>query len=151
MRRILIENARRKKSLERGGNRQRVELDESILVGPQEIRPDELLALNDALEKLSEQDKTTAELIKLRIFAGVSVKRAAQMLGLSASKAYADLEYARAWLRLEMGKSDTTSSQTTPACALVITRRASVSLAFGTSVHVSFCHSVLTGESVRVA
>jgi RNA polymerase sigma factor (TIGR02999 family) len=109
MRRILVENARHKKSLKRGGDRQRVELDESILVGPQEIRPDELLALNDALDKLSEQDKVTAELIKLRIFGGVSVKRAAQMLGLSASKAYADLEYARAWLRLEIGKSDTIS------------------------------------------
>ena len=63
--------------------------------------------MNDALDKLSEQDKITVELIKLRIFGGVSVKRAAQMLGISASKAYADLEYARAWLRLEMGKSDT--------------------------------------------
>ncbi|MHC4425780.1 MAG: ECF-type sigma factor [Planctomycetota bacterium] len=109
MRRILVENARRKKSLKHGGDRKRVELDESILLGAQEIDPDNLLALNDALDKLSEEDKMAADLIKLRIFGGLAVKRAAEMLGVSSSKAYAELEYARAWLRLEIGKSDTTS------------------------------------------
>jgi RNA polymerase sigma factor (TIGR02999 family) len=109
MRRILVENARRKKSLKHGGDRKRVELDESILLGAPEIDPDNLLALNDALDKLSEEDKMAADLIKLRIFGGLAVKRAAEMLSVSSSKAYADLEYARAWLRLEIGKSDTTS------------------------------------------
>jgi RNA polymerase sigma factor (TIGR02999 family) len=108
MRRILIENARRKKSLKYGGDRQRVELDESILIATQEICPDDLLALNDALDKLSEKDKIAADLIKVRIFAGLTVKQAAEMLDVSLSKAYADLEYARAWLRLEIGKSETT-------------------------------------------
>lgn len=109
MRRILVENARRKKSMKRGGNRKRVKLDESILIAPQEIYPDDLLTLNDALDKLSEEDKIAADLIKLRIFGGLTVKQAAEMLRVSPSKAYADLEYARAWLRLEIGKSDKTS------------------------------------------
>ena len=108
MRRILIENARRKKSLKRGGERQRVELDESILIAPQKIRPEDLLALNDALDKFSEKDKTAVELIKLRIFGGLTVKQAAEVLGLSISKVYADLEYARAWLRLEIVNSGKT-------------------------------------------
>jgi RNA polymerase sigma factor (TIGR02999 family) len=108
MRRILVENARRKKSLKYGGDRQRVELDESLFVSAQEILPDDLLALNDALDRFSEEDKMAADLIKLRVFGGLLVKQAAEMLGVSLSKAYGDLEYALAWLRLEMSKSDTT-------------------------------------------
>jgi len=77
MRRILVENARRKRSLKRGGDRQRVRLDESLLVDVKEIQPDDLLALNDALDKLSRQDKVVADLIKLRIFAGLTVNEAA--------------------------------------------------------------------------
>lgn len=107
MRRILVENARRKKSLKRGGDQQRVDLDESILLATQSTCPDDLLALDDALDKLAGQDNRAADLIKLRIFGGVAVKHAAEMLGISSSKAYADLEYARAWLRLEIGKSNT--------------------------------------------
>ena len=103
MRRILVEGARRKKSLKRGGDRQRVEFDESLLIGTQEVRPDDLLALNDALDRLSEQDKVAADLIKLRIFGGLTVKQAAETLGISPSKAYSDLQYAIAWLRVEMG------------------------------------------------
>lgn len=109
MRRILVENARRKKSLKRGGDRQRVKLDESILIAPQEIRPDDLLALDDALDKLSDEDKMAADLIKLRVFGGLTVDQAAEMLEVSTSKAYSDLNYARAWLRLYMGKSETRS------------------------------------------
>ncbi len=103
MRRILVESARRKKSTKHGGDRQRVELDESIVLGTQEIRPDDLLAMNDALDKLSQQDQTASDLIKLRIFGGLTVTQAAEIVGVSVSKAYADLEYARAWLHLEMG------------------------------------------------
>jgi RNA polymerase sigma factor (TIGR02999 family) len=109
MRRILVESARRKKSLKRGGDKQRVELDESILIATQGqgVSADDLLALNDALDKLTEKDKIAGDLIKLRIFGGLTMKQAAEMIGVSPSKAYADLEYARAWLRLEIGKSDT--------------------------------------------
>jgi len=103
MRRILVESARRKNSLKRGADKHRVDLDESILVGEQTICPDDLLALNDALDKLAALDKTAADLLKLRIFGGLTVKQAAEMIGVSLSKAYADLEYACAWLRLEMG------------------------------------------------
>ncbi len=109
MRRILVENARKKKSLKWGGDKKRVEFDESLLVAAQEIHPDDLLALDDALDKLSEEDKMATELIKLRVFGGLTVEQAAEMLQISPSKAYADLEYARAWLRLDMGRSETKS------------------------------------------
>jgi RNA polymerase sigma factor (TIGR02999 family) len=104
MRRILIENARRKKSLRRGGDRQRVELDESLLIAPQYIGPDDLLALNEALEKLAYTDRNKADLVKLRIFAGLNSKQAADILDISESKASEDLAYARAWLCLEIRK-----------------------------------------------
>jgi len=103
MRRILVENARRKNSLKHGGERQRVELDESVLLCAQEIRPEDLLVVNDALDKLSQQDQPASDLIKLRIFGGLTVAQAAEVVGVSVSKAYADLEYARAWLHLEVG------------------------------------------------
>lgn len=103
MRRILVDNARRKKSLKRGGDRQRVELDESIILGEQMVCPDDLLTLNDTLDRLATHDQLAADLVKLRIFGGFPVKEAAELMGMSPSKAYADLEYALAWLRLEMG------------------------------------------------
>jgi RNA polymerase sigma factor (TIGR02999 family) len=103
MRRILIENARRKNRFKRGGGRQRVELDESILLCAQEIQPEDLLVVNDALDKLSQQDQTASDLFKLRLFGGLTVAQAAEIVGVSVSKAYADLEYARAWLHLEVG------------------------------------------------
>ena len=107
MRRILVDNARRKTSLRRGGDRQRIELDDSIVGAVQEIRPEDLLALNDALDKLSQQDKVASDLIKLHLFGGLAVKQAAEILGISTSKAYADLQYVKAWLRLEMANSNT--------------------------------------------
>jgi RNA polymerase sigma factor (TIGR02999 family) len=109
MRRILIENARNKKSLKRGGDRQRVKLDESILVTPEDIPPDDLLAFNEALEKLAQKDGAKADLIKLRVFAGLTGKQAAQILEISQSKASEDLAYARAWLCLEVNKGDLNS------------------------------------------
>ena len=109
MRRILVERARKKKSLKRGGNRKKVEFDESLFVDTREINPDDLLALDDALGRLYEEDKIAADLTKLRVFGGLTVGQAAEMLQISPSKAYADLEYARAWLRLDMGRSETRS------------------------------------------
>ena len=109
MRRILVESARKKKSLKRGGDKKKVEFDESLLVDAQEIHPDDLLALDDALDKLYEEDKTAADLIKLRVFGGLRVDQAAEMLQVSPSKAYADIEYACAWLRLDIGRSETRS------------------------------------------
>ena len=109
MRRILVENARKKKSLKRGGDKKRVEFDEYLLVDAHEIHPDDLLSLDDSLYKLSKEDKMIADLIKLRLFGGLTVEQAAEMLQISPSKAYADLKYARAWLRLDMGGSKTRS------------------------------------------
>ena len=106
MRRILIENARRKKSLRRGGGRRRVELDEAILVTPQEIAPEDLLAFDEALEKLGRTDRTKSDLVKLRVFAGLTGKQTAEILGISQAKASEDLTYARAWLALEMNKDE---------------------------------------------
>jgi RNA polymerase sigma factor (TIGR02999 family) len=106
MRRILVESARRKHSLKAGGDRRRIELDERIVLGTREIGMVDLLALNDALDKLAGQDKTACELVKLRLFGGLTVPQAAQVVGISVSKAYADLDYARAWLHLELGDSD---------------------------------------------
>ena len=102
MRRILVDIARRKKSLKGGGSQQRVELDDSIVLGEQAIHPDDLLSLNDTLDKLATRDRLAADLVKLRVFGGLPVKEAAELLGVSQSKAYADLDYAFAWLRLEM-------------------------------------------------
>ena len=111
MRRILIENARKKKSNKRGGDKQRVTLDESIVVAPENISPDDLLAFNEALEKLALKDQTKADLIKLRVFAGLTGKQAAEILGISPSKASDDLAYARAWLCLELNKWDQNSAE----------------------------------------
>ncbi len=103
MRRILVENARRKQSQKHGGARKRISLEESDVTFVHEIGPEDLLALDDALNKLSKHDTTASDLIKLRIFGGLSVGQAAQAVGISQSKAYTDLEYARAWLCAEMG------------------------------------------------
>ena len=95
MRRILVENARRKQSIKGGGHWRRVELDESFT---RDSTPDVLLALNDALDKLAREDPLKAELVKLRCFAGLSHQEAAQALGIS--RATADRYWAYAKTRL---------------------------------------------------
>jgi RNA polymerase sigma factor (TIGR02999 family) len=99
MRRILVENARRKRAEKRGGDRRRVDLSRLDPAVPD--ADDELLALNEALDKLSKSDPRKAELVKLRFFAGLSHEEAAKSLGISPATAYNDWAYARAWLRLE--------------------------------------------------
>jgi RNA polymerase sigma factor (TIGR02999 family) len=106
MRRILVENARRKKSLKRGGGKQRVELDEAAIVAPQGIAADDMLALDEALEELAARNSVMADLVKLRAFAGLTGRQAADLLGISESKACEDLAYARAWLSLQMNKGE---------------------------------------------
>src|SRR5438093_1416861 len=81
MRRILVENARRKSSLKRGGLRAREELDPENLVVSQV--PDELLALDEALSQLAATDPQAAQLVNLRYFAGLTIKQAAEILGIS--------------------------------------------------------------------
>jgi RNA polymerase sigma factor (TIGR02999 family) len=106
MRRILVENARRKGSLKRGSDHQRIELS---AVEPAFTDPDDdILALNEALEKLESQDFRKAQLVKLRFFAGLTNEQAAQVLSISKSTADNDWAYSRCWLRLELsGESDT--------------------------------------------
>jgi RNA polymerase sigma factor (TIGR02999 family) len=96
MRRILVENARRKKRDKHGGGRRRVELPD-LPAADQE--PDDLLALDDALAALAAEDPPAAEVVKLRLYAGLSVEEAAEALGLSRARAYRHWTYARAWLR----------------------------------------------------
>ena len=100
MRRILIESARRKSSAKHGGEFQRVDLDEAQLVVSD--RRLDLIALDEALDRLATHDTRKAELVKLRFFAGLSSAQAASALGISESTADADWAYAKAWLRLQM-------------------------------------------------
>jgi len=104
MRRILIENARRKRSLKAGGDWQRVDLAH---VEAAMTRANlDLLALNEALDKLRLKDERQADLVNLRFFAGFTNDEAAAALGISPSTADSDWAYARCWLRLEMGDRD---------------------------------------------
>jgi RNA polymerase sigma factor (TIGR02999 family) len=100
MRRILVERARHKKTVKAGGDRQRVEL---VDVALSTAEPDiDLLALNEALDKLERKDARLASLVKLRFFAGLTIEAAAEALNIATSTADSDWAYARSWLRLEM-------------------------------------------------
>lgn len=101
MRRILVENARRKGRHKHGGQMQRVELQEEDVASG--LTDERLLAVNDALERLEQESPDLASLVKLRFFAGCSLTEAAKMLGMSRSKAYEQWAYARAWLQCDMG------------------------------------------------
>ncbi len=104
MRRILIENARRRRSRKHGGDRRRVDID-NVELGI-EGSSDDLIVLDEALEKLSKKDKVKADLVKLRYFAGLTCAQAAKMLGISRSTANEHWAYARAWLRAETTRGD---------------------------------------------
>ena len=103
MRRILIEAARRKQSERRGGGLQREELQESHLILN---RPsDEMMAVNEALEKLTHEDALAADLVKLRYFVGMTLREAAEVLEISQSTADRLWAFARTWLRVEIESS----------------------------------------------
>ena len=101
MRRILVDNARRKHRLRHGGELARIELDDELDIAVPEPRED-LLALDAALDKLKLVDGTAAELIQLRYFAGLTLAEAAEMLDISARSADRVWAYAKAWLHREM-------------------------------------------------
>jgi RNA polymerase sigma factor (TIGR02999 family) len=98
MRRILIDNARRKRTAKQGGGRQRESLTDIASAAPDE----ELLALDEALQKLSAQDPIKGQFVELRYFAGLSGEQAAGVLGISPSKADRLWIYTRAWLQAEI-------------------------------------------------
>ena len=97
MRRILIENARRRAAEKHGGGRARVDLDE--LVTPVKPPGDDLVALDEALTKFEREDGSKAALVKLHYFVGLSLDEAADALGISRATAHRHWTYARAWLR----------------------------------------------------
>ena len=100
MRRILVDNARRKRALRHGGGMQKVDLPE--IADGQEANQDQILAVSEALEKLTQQDKQKAELVKLRYFVGMTTEEAAEALGISPPTAKRYWAYSRAWLAEEM-------------------------------------------------
>ena len=105
MRRILIDNARRRAAICHGGGRRQVELDDALAsvtsptTTPADPHSDNLIALDAALTQLEGEDKSKADLVKLHYFVGVSLEEAADSLGISRATAYRHWAYARAWLR----------------------------------------------------
>lgn len=101
MRRILVDNARKKKSLKRGGDRKKINLDdhEPTIDGSPDL---DFLELDQALQKLNSIEPRKASLVNLRYFAGLTLVEAAQALGISNSTADSDWAYAKAWLKIEL-------------------------------------------------
>lgn len=102
MRRILVENARRKKRLKRGGHLERVEVEEADMPSP--MPDDDLLALDEALDRLATVEPRAAELVKLCFFVGLTQEQAAKHLGVSISTVERTWAFARAWLFREIQK-----------------------------------------------
>jgi len=109
MRRILIENARRKQSSKRGGAQKRADLNEVVLAveGPSE----DILALDEALTRLAQEEPAIGELVKLRYFAGLTLERAAELMGISRRTATRHWTFARAWLYKQIAKDSTRCSK----------------------------------------
>lgn len=103
MRRILVDAARTRAAHKRGGAWKRVDLNSVDLAG--NAAPDDLLELDDTLDKLARQDHQAAQLVKLRFYAGLSIEQAGAALGLSRSTAFERWAFARAWLHTELKKA----------------------------------------------
>jgi RNA polymerase sigma factor (TIGR02999 family) len=104
MRRILIENARRKRSGKHGGGQVRRNVDVAQLAEP--TPPEDLLALDEALTRLAARDPVKADLVQLRFFTGLTLDEAAQVLGISPATADRYWAYARAWLHQEITQAE---------------------------------------------
>jgi RNA polymerase sigma factor (TIGR02999 family) len=104
MRRILIDNARRKKTEKHGGRRRRIDFSDAEPIS--QADPDAVLDLDEALTLLVAEDPDAASVAKLRLFAGLSVEEAAQALATSRANAYRQWAYARAWLHDRLGDAD---------------------------------------------
>lgn len=104
MRRILVERARHQETLRAGKNFKKIELEHVEPVLPE--HGVDLLALHEALDELEQHDPRKAELVKLRFFAGLTVRDAADVLGIAPSTAIADWSYAKGWLRLRIDQAE---------------------------------------------
>ena len=104
MRRILIEQARKKSRQKRGGDLQKVDIDAADIAV--QVSPENFLAIDDAVTVLEKQDPDAAQIVKLRYFAGMSVEQTAETLGISSRTAYRHWNFARAWLYGELLNSE---------------------------------------------
>lgn len=102
MRRILIEHARQKNSLKRGGDFNRVALTSCGEINADPMTLDEIIELDDALQKLEAEDEIVAQLVRLRLYAGLSVAEAAKVMEISRTVAYEHWDYALAWFHAEL-------------------------------------------------
>lgn len=109
MRRILVENARRKARLKHGGFLERVELRETVLVGP--MKSEDLVALDEALDRFAAEEPEAARLVDLRYFAGLGHQEAAQIMGIGRRQADGLWAYARAWLLEQMRPEEGVNKQ----------------------------------------
>jgi RNA polymerase sigma factor (TIGR02999 family) len=144
MRRILVDEARKKQRQRRGGDRQRLTLEMAQPIAAEQT-PDALLALDEALERLRADDPLKAELVQLRYFAGLTIPQAAEALGISVTTANRYWAYARAWLLEEI------EPETTAKCACSRSQRVSKSYNSAATCKCLWrLHSVRTaGESSR--
>jgi RNA polymerase sigma factor (TIGR02999 family) len=108
MRRVLIDHARSAQARKRGGDRDRIEIDQ--IADPDATSAIDWLVIDDSLAKLAAEDATAAELVRLKLFAGLTVDEAAEVLGVSRATAYRDWTFARAWLREATGIGTKNSS-----------------------------------------
>ena len=104
MRRLLVERARRHQTLKRGGNWKQVELSDGDLVTVG--TPDQIVALDEAMERLAEEDPGATELVQLVIFGGIPVEKAGRLLEMSRATAFRHWAYARAWLKTEIADGE---------------------------------------------
>ena len=104
MRRVLIDRARKKKAIKRGGDRQRVEVD--LHDWAASVTPVEMMALDEALNALEKQSRLKADVVKLRYFVGLSVEETAKALDVSTATVKRNWAYSKAWLRREMNRNE---------------------------------------------
>ena len=104
MRRVLVDHARGRRRAKRGGDRQRIVLDEHIALSPE--RDEDLLALEEVLTKLAEVDSRQAAIVEMRFFGGMSVAEVAEVLGVSKRTIESEWTMVRAWLRRELSRDE---------------------------------------------
>jgi len=104
MRQILVDHARQRHRIKRGGDARHVPLDEAVVVSP--ARAAEMMALDDALETLAAVDQRKSQILELRFFGGLSIEETAEVLGVSPGTVMRDWTLAKAWLRMEMTRED---------------------------------------------